>query len=342
MLLVQAEQYGRNIILAHYDALLVQLFGSDLSGLPPERIKALIKEGYLNESETTGLGVGSSQTGEPLNPILFVRRLGSVYVDANPKEKEKMRRWDLTRWSKEINKKAFPKKSTPTPTLPLLQRPMPDDLSLMPGEASIPSSFSDAEKAGLVSAFKVAGGYIRGLGANYADEFSADMYEEWNGESVLQIPNPERRSEKLKVIREEVGTAMLTKDTAQEVARRIRQRVGDLARDFERIAETEIQAVHNEGQIYAGVELDGEQARVARIPESGACDACMRLFIDPLTNNPRVFKVSDLAMNGTNVGVPKRSWKATAYPIHPHCRCDTIPLRPDQTVSRTGRIVVKK
>jgi hypothetical protein len=158
MLLVQAEQYGRNIILAHYDALLVQLFGSDLSG--------------------------------------------SVYVDANPKEKEKMRRWDLTRWSKEINKKAFPKKSTPTPTLPLLQRPMPDDLSLMPGEASIPSSFSDAEKAGLVSAFKVAGGYIRGLGANYADEFSADMYEEWNGESVLQIPNPERRSEKLKVIRE--------------------------------------------------------------------------------------------------------------------------------------------
>jgi len=342
MLLVQAERYGRNIILAHYDALLVQLFGAELCGLPPERIQALVEDGYLNEEEMNGLEIGKSQTNEPLNPILFIRRLGSVYVDADPKEKEKMRKWDLSKWSKEINKKASPRKSTPATSLPLLERPMPEDLTLNPGEASIPSSFSDAEKAGIVSAFKIAGGYIRGLGSDYADEFSANMYEEWNGETLLDIPNPERRREKLKVIREEVGTALLTKDTAQEVAGRIRQRIGDLARDFDRIAETEIQAVHNEGQIYASVELDGEQARVARIPESGACNACLKLFIDPMTNSPRIFKVSDLAMNGTNIGVPRRSWKATAYPIHPHCRCDTIPLRPDQSVSRTGRIMVKK
>ena len=336
MLLVDAEMRGREVIEASYDALSVELFGVRASGLPRERIEELIEGGHL---DAQALQEQNTVTDTPLNPILFVRRLGSHYVEARPEEREKMRRWDLRRWRGELTRGITPRRASESRRYPTIERPQPEALAADPHPRAIPSYFSPAERAGLVSAHKVAGGYIRGLGALYADELSAHIYEAWNGEELLNTPDAERRRQKLKVIREEVGAAVLTKPTAREVARRIRQRVGDIARNFDRIAETELQAVHNEGQIFQAVELDGEEARVARIPESGACSSCRALFIDPTTDSPRVFMVSDLAANGTNVGRPRRSWSATAYPVHPNCRCDTIPLSPDQTVTASGRIV---
>jgi hypothetical protein len=339
MLLVDAEMRGRDAIEAHYDALSVELFGVRAAGLSRERVENLISDGYLSPQV---LQTENTTTGAPLNPLLFIRRLGSHYVEAPPEERERMRRWDLNRWRGELSQGITPRAPNESRRYPTIEKPQPPELAPPPHERAIPSYFSAAERAGLVSAHRVAGGYIRGLGALYADEFSASVYEEWNGETLLSTPDAERRRQKLKVIREEVGTAVLTKPTAREVAGRIRQRVGDIARNFERIAETELQAVHNEGQIFQAVELDGEEARVARIPESGACSSCRDLFLDPATNTPLIFLVSDLAANGTNVGRPRRSWVATAYPVHPQCRCDTIPLSPDQTVTASGRIVRKK
>lgn len=336
MLLVDAEMMGREVIESHYDALSVELFGVRASGLSRERIESLIEGGYLNPQ---ALQEENTITNTPLNPILFIRRLGSHYVEARPEERERMRRWDLDRWRGELSRGITPRRATASRRYPTIERPQPEELAPDPQPQAIPLYFSPAERAGLVSAHKVTGGYIRGLGALYADEFSAQMYEEWNGEALLNTPDAERRRQKLQVIREEVGAAVLTKPTAREVSRRIRQRVGDIARNFDRIAETELQAVHNEGQIYQAIELDGEDARVARIPESGACSSCLNLFIDPLTANPHVFMVSALASNGTNIGRPRRSWVATAYPVHPNCRCDTIPLSPNQTVTPSGRIV---
>jgi hypothetical protein len=48
--------------------------------------------------------------------------------------------------------------------------------------------------------------------------------------------------------------------------------------------------------------------------------------------------VSELIENGTNVGRARADWQPTAYPVHPNCRCDTIPVGPTQTVSRSGRL----
>lgn len=338
MLLVDAEMRGRGIIESHYDALSVELFGVLASGLARERIETLIEEGYLDPRVLIG---DNPTTRAPLNPLLFVRRLGSHYVEASPAERDLMRRWSLDKWRGELTRGITPRRASESRRYPTIERPQPETLAPDPHPQAVPSYFGPAERAGLVSAHKAAGGYIRGLGALYADELSAHVYESWNGEELLNTPDAERRRQKLQVIREEVGAAVLTKDTAREVARRIRQRVGDLARNFDRIAETELQAVHNEGQIFQAVELDGEEARVARIPESGACSSCRALFIDPTTDTPRVFLVSDLAANGTNVGRPRRSWSATAYPVHPNCRCDTIPLSPNQTVTASGRIVSK-
>ena len=251
-----------------------------------------------------------------------------------------MREYSLEQWRREIEGWTAPKVD-PTFSPPTMARPAPTTPAPHPHYNAIPTSFGEAEKAALVSAHRSAGGFIRGLGAGYADDFSASIYEQWNGESILSTPDPAKRARALDVIRQEVGAAVLTKPTAREVAGRIRQRVGDLARDFERIAETELQAVHNEGQIYQAVAIDGDDAMVARIPESTACSSCRALFVNPETSEPYVFSVSKLAENGTNVGRKRADWVATAYPLHPKCRCDIIHVSEGQKVSSTGRLIKK-
>lgn len=337
MLVVDAERRTRQSIADHYDALSVELLGARASGLSRERIEALVRSGRLSVDQLRGLDAGS--LSEPTNPILFIRLIGTPYARANPEERARMRTWSLERWRRQlIGADRRPARLIPPPPAPIQREPSPYSAPQPPGPRAIPEHFTAAERAGVVSAFEVAGSYIRGLGARFADEASAELFEQWDGERILETPDPERRAEMLKVIREEVGAATLTKEQARTVARRIRQRSGDLARNFERIAETELQATHNEGQIAQAVELDGEGARVARIPESGACGYCTRAFIDPETQRPYIFEVAQLVENGTNIGRSRADWQPTAYPMHPSCRCDTIPVGPSQIVSRSGRL----
>lgn len=337
MLILDAERRTRQSIIDHYDALSVELLGARASGLSRERIEALVRSGRLDADQLRGYDAGGLD--EPMNPILFIRLIGSPYARANAEERARMRTWSLERWRRQLSGVDQRAPRLIPPSSMRTQRPPSEHAPPLPPSArAIPSHFTAAERAGVVSAFEVAGSYIRGLGARFADEASAEIFEDWNGERILSTPDPARRARALKIIREEVGTATLTKDQARTVARRIRQRSGDLARNFERIAETELQATHNEGQIAQAVELDGEGARVARIPESGACKHCLELFIDRETQRPRIFKVAQLIENGTNVGRKRADWQPTAYPVHPNCRCDTIPVSPTQTVSRSGRL----
>ena len=341
MLVLDAEVRGRELITAHYDAHIIELFGVRASGLSRKRVEELVMEGVLDSEALKGLDLADPEKlDEPLNPLLFTRRMNTLYF-RSPEEREKMRRWDLSKWRKELMSEAGQRITPKTSAViyPEIPRATPNELTPTPQNKAIPEYFGAPERAGLVSAFQCAGGHIRGLGASLADDYSYDLFEAWRGEEIVRSPHPERRARALQVIREEVGVSVLTKPTAQEVARRIRQRIGDLARNFERIAETEIQAVHNDGMIYQAVELDGDAAKVARVPESSACKACKKLFIDPLTGAPRVFSVIELVNNGVNVGRSRRNWLPTAYPVHPQCRCDTIPLSGNQRITSAGRII---
>jgi len=331
MLVLDAERRTRQNIRDHYDALCIELLGVRGSGLSQERVKALIRAQLVDPSALNGFNVNSLD--EPLNPILFIRRIGPLYARANPRERARMRQYTLQQWQRELRGYEPPPAVRYTPPMDRPEAPSQSTVE----QSAIPDSFGTADRASLVSAFQSMGGYIRGLGARFADEASAIIFEDWNGEQLLSTPDPQRRADMLKVIREEVGAAVLTKDTAREVARRIRQRSDDLARNFDRIAETELQAVHNEGQIIQAVEIDGETARVARIPESGACGFCKEAFLNS-EGSPQIFNVVDLIANGANVGRKRKDWLPSAYPMHPNCRCDTIPVGPNQTITRTGRL----
>jgi hypothetical protein len=323
MLLLDAETWTHNAIQAHYDALIVQLFGARASGLSRSRLSHLLRGGYLAPSQIEGLRLGHDDA--PLNPLIFLRMCGTPYATASAEEQAQMREWTLSRWSAELEDRDPSTPSQAVSPLPEGARALPPEIAPKPLPRAVPESLSTTEKIGLVSAFQSAGGFIRGLGAKYAYDASADYYEEWNGETLVSSPDPIQRRERLEIIREEVGLAQLTKDHAREVARRMRARTGDLYRNFDRIAETELQATHNEGMIYQAVSLDGENARVKRIPESGACRACLGAFLDE-EGQPIIWSVQELAEMGSNVGRRRAEWLPSAYPMHPSCRCDTIPV----------------
>lgn len=330
MLILDAENRTRQSIQDHYDALCVELLGVRASGLSEDRVRELVLSGRLNVDALRGYNLGDND--EPLNPILFIRKLGHKYARAEPAERARMREYTIAQWQDELQ--GYTPPAVISYQVPISRPDAPD--APTPHQNAIPENYGTADSASLVSAFQSLGGYIRGLGSRYADEASADFFEEWDGQELLSTPDPQKRLEMLKVIREEVGAAVLSKAHAAEVARKMRNRTKDFARNFDRIAATELQAAHNEGQIIQAVELDGEGARVARIPESSACKYCLDAFLE--NGIPKIFEVSELIANGSNAGRKRSQWLPSAYPMHPNCRCDTIPVGKDQIVTRSGRI----
>lgn len=101
--------------------------------------------------------------------------------------------------------------------------------------------------------------------------------------------------------------------------------VDQLEREIQTIISTEVQAVVNEAAVIAAVKNAGDNARVRRIPEGGACADCLRLFLGP-DGAPIIFSVPQILSYGTNAGRQKRDWMPTLWPIHPNCRCSVEPV----------------
>jgi len=104
---------------------------------------------------------------------------------------------------------------------------------------------------------------------------------------------------------------------------------GDWARDFQRIAQTESHTAINEGLKDRWYEQELDMAedddrkprplRAFRVPRSDACKHCVRLYTEG--GAPRIFLLSELESNGTNVGRKVGEWKPVIGATHPWCGC---------------------
>ncbi|MCK4858015.1 MAG: hypothetical protein KAT58_08610, partial [candidate division Zixibacteria bacterium] len=124
----------------------------------------------------------------------------------------------------------------------------------------------------------------------------------------------------------------ITDATAQNIARRqsvksLKTDLGwiakDWARDWTRIAVTEKQNAMQHGQADSYRKQYGDDVLVAKRVLAGACQHCMRVYNDP-NGQPRIFKLSTLEANGTNVGRKAADYRATLGPLHPFCVCATV------------------
>jgi hypothetical protein len=111
----------------------------------------------------------------------------------------------------------------------------------------------------------------------------------------------------------------------------------DYARNWRRVAETELQALNNDVAVLQAIHHFGKHVMIARIPETTACKSCKSLFCDE-AGIPLLFTPSQIVRNGTNIGKKRADWKPTVYPLHPRCRCGVQAVPPGWKVGRYGNL----
>jgi hypothetical protein len=137
------------------------------------------------------------------------------------------------------------------------------------------------------------------------------------------------------------------------VEQKIRLAMRDFRRDWMRCAHTEMHNAMEEAKAivisHRGPDRD---PRVFKRPRPDACRFCVMLYLRPNKITPRVFKLSELLANGSNVGrragQPTRSgssrteWKATLGAVHPFCKCPLHVLPEGFGFDRKGALVRSK
>ena len=175
---------------------------------------------------------------------------------------------------------------------------------------TMPPILTAIEEQSIQAANQFAGVYCQGLGNRLVDEILSET----------NLEDMELRERMVRTIATETEEAIAQRETVRQLSSRYGHATQDWARNWERIAATEMHRAREHG--YAdSVEKDfGAHARVAKVPEPGACPSCLKHYTDD-SGLPTIFDLSELRANGTNVGVKQPNWRPTLGPLHPWCRC---------------------
>lgn len=135
-----------------------------------------------------------------------------------------------------------------------------------------------------------------------------------------------------------VATPERPVETWQQFSSEMHHMLDDQARDWDRVAFFELNDAQKQGQAHALL-ADGDVDKlVYKMPLETACAECKHAYLLPDGKTPRVFKLSELIGNGTNIGrkqhqtkggkvVPggrgdgAETLKAVVGLMHPWCQC---------------------
>jgi hypothetical protein len=177
-----------------------------------------------------------------------------------------------------------------------------------------PLPMTDLQRRAIAWAKTSAAVHVTALGDRWASDFSRAAVEsdaDLRRQHIGQLRD---------ITRENIERGQSVRKLASDMA----EASGGYERDFARIAITEKQAAFNNGYADQLVESEGppQGIYVAKIPAGDACPACVKLHLTAgIGSRPRVFTLSELISNGSNVGRKQAEWKAIVSPTHPHCFC---------------------
>lgn len=175
-----------------------------------------------------------------------------------------------------------------------------------------PTPLTRAEQAAVAEARTRAGEYCVGLGDRYAPEVAglADHAE-------LAAVHAEG-------IKREVADAIARRKTAGQLRTALRHIADDYGRDWERIANTEMQLAQQRGFADRLEEKHGPEVQVAKLPEPRACKHCRAHYLGE-DGRPRVMPLSWWRANGdANIDRKPDQWRAVLGAMHPHCFCQLV------------------
>jgi len=160
--------------------------------------------------------------------------------------------------------------------------------------------------------------HVKGLGDRIGHDF---------GTLASEI-DKDQKARYQELIRDKLEANIAKRESWRKLASDLGHASSDWSRDLQRIAATEKQRAMQEG-IAAGLkEREGKDPKdifVAKQPNNDACDDCVRLHLTAGSGSPpRIFRLSELKSNGSNVGRKRAAWKAGVGPVHPWCSCELI------------------
>jgi len=199
-----------------------------------------------------------------------------------------------------------------------------------------PHVMSQTEREAVAITRERVGEHIKGLG-NKLDTATGH---------IIVDANDKLRRQNLGKVREAVAAGTASRENAQQIAQRIRTATGDVKRDWAKIAQTEMHNASEEAKAVALIEQHGGDPLVYKRTRPDACPFCKLLYMDG--NKPRVFRLSDLQANGTNVGRkanrPRLSgsnateYKAVLGAMHPWCQCTLHHLPEGMAFNADGQL----
>lgn len=159
---------------------------------------------------------------------------------------------------------------------------------------------------------------LSGLGNRMANSFS----------NRILVATQKQKHGIQKIIKTKVKQAVKESKSQNWLASELRNATKDWARDFDRIADFLMHEAYDTGRAYAILEEFGPNAEVYKDVYLGACDNCIDAYLTGgIGSEARVFTVSELIGNGTNIGRTQKEALPVIGPHHPYCRC-TISHKP--------------
>lgn len=130
------------------------------------------------------------------------------------------------------------------------------------------------------------------------------------------------RTSQEEFIREELKEGIEKKKPLREIANDLHRKTGDWSRDFDRIVEYQCNTAYQQGRASFLEQTEGPDVEVYKRVFASACKHCLSLYTTAgFLSEPRIFKLSELKANGSNIGRKTAEWKATVDSTHPFCRC---------------------
>ena len=179
--------------------------------------------------------------------------------------------------------------------------------------AARPTPLAALERAGIAAAKQSAGVWAAGLGNRMANDIL----------SATNVEDMGLRDRMLEIIQDEVATSIERRETARTLASRLADITQDYARDWQRLATSELHTAQEQGAAQTIAHEFGAEARVAKIPNPDACPACKAAYLDT-DGRPKIFSLKVLRANGTNAGRRQKEWRPTIDAHHPWCHCRLV------------------
>lgn len=177
-----------------------------------------------------------------------------------------------------------------------------------------PTAPTPTEQAAVAEARTRAGEYCVGLGSRYAPEVAG----------LAEHLDATLAAEHAAGIKREVAEAVSQRKTAGQLRTALRHIADDYGRDWERIANTEMQLAQQRGFADQLEARHGPEVMVAKIPEPRACEHCRALYLGE-DGRPLVRPMTWWRANGdANVGRKQSEWRAVLGAMHPHCFCQLV------------------